>query len=222
MSKERDAYTKLFEHIDKNLFFQSGIDDIVFMDNETIEKQWTLLKNAVFQNQSVSIRGYGRDAKGTDLYFKLYEKMFGNTNVFKDSTNNAEPTKLLKNLTIYSKTKQTGKTLIMNYQISHLFGRTKNPLLFSCPWNIAYIPKYLDPFTGHETQGQYSEQFKQIIAPILTEKFNGYIEEYNIIIKTKIADKIDESLKFVKKSANLNIDDFRRFETDVRNELSEI
>lgn len=160
MRKERDAYTKLFEHIDKDLFFQSGIDDIVFMENETIEKQWTILKNAVFQNQSVAIRGYGRDAKGTDLYFKLYENMFGNTKIFKDSTNNAEPTKLLKNLTTYSKTRQAGKTLIMNYQISHLFGRTKNPLLFTCPWNVAYIPKYLDPFTGHETQGQYSEEFK--------------------------------------------------------------
>lgn len=222
MRKERDAYTKLFEHIDKDLFFQSGIDDIVFMDNETIEKQWTILKNAVFQNQSVAIRGYGRDAKGTDLYFKLYENMFGNTNIFKDSTNNAEPTKLLKNLTTYSKTKQAGKTLIMNYQISHLFGRTKNPLLFTCPWNVAYIPKYLDPFTGHETQGQYSVEFKQIILPILKEKFKDYIEEYNTIIKTKIANKIDESLQFVKTSTNFNIDEFRRFETDVKNELSEI
>lgn len=222
ISRERDAYTKLFKHIDKDLFFQSGIDDIVFMDNETIEKQWTILKNAVFQNQSIAIRGYGRDAKGTDLYFKLYENMFGNTNIFKDSTNNAEPTKLLKNFTTYSKTKQAGKTLIMNYQISHLFGRTKNPLLFTCPWNVAYIPKYLDPFTGHETQGQYSEDFKKIILPILKEKFKEYIEEYNTIIKKIIADKIDDSLKFVKSSTNLNFDEFKRFETDVKNELSEI
>ena len=37
MSKERDAYTKLFEHIDKNLFFQSGID-LVIINKEVKEK----------------------------------------------------------------------------------------------------------------------------------------------------------------------------------------
>jgi hypothetical protein len=148
--------------------------------------------------------------------------MFGNTNVKKDYTNNAEPTKLLKNLTQFSKTRKPEKILIVNYQISHLFGKTKNPLLFTCPWNIAYIPKYLDPFTGHETQGEYSKQFKQIILPILKEKFKIYINEYNDIIRNKITDKIEESLKFVKAEAKLNNDEFNRFETDVRNELTEI
>ena len=222
MIKEKDAYTKLFEHIDKDLFFQSGIDDIIYVDNQAIAKQWEQLKNAVFNNQTVFIRGYGRDAKRTDLYFKLYEKIFGNTSVKKDSANNTEPTKLLKNLTQFSKIKQAKKTFIANYQISHLFGKTKNPLLFTCPWNIAYIPKYLDPFTGHETQGQYSNQFKQIFLPILKEKFKNYIDEYNLIIRNNIADKIEESLKFVKTQTCLNVYEFRRFEIDVRNELSEI
>lgn len=222
MSKDRDAYTKLFEHIDKDLFFKSGIDDIVYIDNQAIAIQWNQLKNSVFENQVVFIRGYGRDAKGTDMFFKFYENMFGNSNVRKDSTNNAEPTKLLKNMTSYSKTPQADKMLIMNYQISHLFGRTKNPLLFTCPWNIAYIPKYLDPFTGHETQGKYSEQFKKIISPILKDKFKNYIEDYNSIIRNKISNRIDESLEFVKYELNLNMSELNQFEKDVRNELSEI
>jgi hypothetical protein len=222
MNKERDAYTKLFEHIDKDLFFQSAIEDIVYIDDEQIQNNWEQLKNAVFKNKTVFIRGYGRGGKGTDLYFKLYNKMFGNKNVKKDSTNNAEPTKLLKKITQFSKTKQEGKTLILNYQISHLFGKTKNPLLFTCPWNIAYIPKYIDPFTGHETQGQYSEEFKQIILPKLKEKFKIYIDEYNLIIRNEIINKIEESLNFVKAEAKLSNDKFKRFETDVRNELSEI
>lgn len=222
MNNKRDAYTKLFEHIDKDLFFKSGIEDIIFIDNEVIEKQWKKQQNAVFNNQTVYIRGYGRDAKGTDLFFKFYEKLLGNTKVKKDSSNNTEPTKLLKEMTPYSKTNLAGKKLILNYQISHLFGKTKNPILFTCPWNIAYIPKYLDPFTGHETQGQHSQEFKQIIVPFLKEKFKIYIEEYNSIIKNIISDKIDESLYFVKLSANLNADEFRRFEIDARNELSEI
>ncbi len=222
MSKEKEAYTKLFEHIDKESFFKSGIDDIVYIDNQTIATQWEQLKKAVFENQLVFIRGYGRDAKGTDLYFKLYENLFENKKLKKDSNNNYQPTKLLKNLTQFSKTKKKGKTLIINYQISHLFGRTKNPLLFTCPWNIAYIPKYLDPFTGHETQGQYSEQFKQIFLPIIKEKFRNYIDDYNLVIRDKITHRLEESLEFVQKITNLSNDEFKRFEKDVRKELSEI
>ncbi len=222
MSKEKEAYTKLFEHIDKESFFKSGIDDIVYIDNQTIATQWEELKKAVFENQRVFIRGYGRDAKGTDLYLKLYENLFENKKLEKDSNNNAQPTKLLKNLTPFSKTKKKGKILIINYQISHLFGRTKNPLLFTCPWNIAYIPKYLDPFTGHETQGQYSEQFKQIFLPIIKERFRNYIDDYNLVIRDKITNRIEESLEFVQKIANLSNDEFKRFEKDVRKELSEI
>lgn len=223
MSNDRDAYNKLFEHYDRQMFFERGIEDIIFIDDAEIKKHWHNLKKAVFENGTVYIRGYGRDAKGTKLYLKLYDKMFENYSVEKDPTNNAEPTKLLKNLTSYSKTNQSGKTLILNYQISHLFGKTKNPLLFTCPWNIAYIPKYLDPFTGHETQGPYSEQFKkEIFFPFLRERYKDYIEEYNSIIKTKVTPIIDESLQYVKSKMRLNIKDFNKFKTDVRSELGEI
>ncbi len=80
----------------------------------------------------------------------------------------------------------------------------------------------LNSFTGHETLGKYSEEFKQIIVPFLKEKFKNYISEYNSIIQNKIIDKIDESLKFVKSQTDINNYDFKRFETDIKRELSEI
>ena len=70
----------------------------------------------------------------------------------------------------------------MNYQVSHLFGRTKNPLLFTSPWNIAYIPKYLDPFTGHESQGIHSTEFKNIFNQLIAKKFEPYIQDYHNFI----------------------------------------
>lgn len=69
---------------------------------------------------------------------------------------------------------------------------------------------------------KYSEEFRQIIVPLLKEKFKNYISEYNSIIQNKITDKIDESLKFVKSKTDINNYDFKRFETDTRLELSEI
>jgi hypothetical protein len=56
----------------------------------------------------------------------------------------------------------------------------------------------------------------------LKEKFKNYISEYNSIIQNKITDKIDESLKFVKSKTDINNYDFKRFETDIKRELSEI
>ncbi len=222
MNQKRDAYDKLFELIDKDLFFQNGINDIVFVKNEKIKSHWEELQKSIFENKTVFIRGYGRDAKGTELYFKLYEKMFGNTNIKKDPSNNTEPTKVLKSLTQYSKIKHEEKTLIVNYQISHIFGKTKNPFLFTSPWNIAYIPKYLDPFTGHETQGEHSIFFKKLLLPIVKNQFKVYIEEYNFLIRSKIKCRIDESLDFVKASAKISSAEFDRFELDVRKELCEI
>jgi hypothetical protein len=221
----KDAYTELFKNIDKKSFFDFGIKDIIYIEDKVINDEWEKLKNDVFNNQTIYIRGYGRDGLGTDLYKKFYEKLFCNSKLVKDSSNNYYPTKLLENLTSFSKKNKKDSVLIKNYQISHLFGRTKNPLLFNCPWNVAYIPKYLDPFTGHETQGEFSIEFKELITPIIKSKFKIYIDDYNSIYRDCIADKIDESLDYVKKySKEINLSDkkFKRFENDVKNELREI
>lgn len=219
----RDAYDTLFKHIDKELFFRNSLEDIIYIENDKIDSQWLDLKYDIFNNQTIYIRGYGRDAQKTKYFLTLYKYLFENENVNKDSTNNAQPSKLIKCNTNYCKVikeNKNEKLAIRNYQISHLFGRTKNPLLFNCAWNIAYIPKYLDPFTGHETQGNYSSEFKNIILPILKEKFEVYIKDYNAILESKILDQIDRSLISVKKELRINKSEFTRFEKNVRAELS--
>lgn len=221
----RDAYDTLFKHINKELFFRESLEDIIYIGNDNIKLQWQNLKQNIFENQPIYIRGYGRDAQKTQYFITLYKHLFGNENVIKDSTNNAQPTKLIKLNTNYCKVTEDGKNgkeLIRNYQISHLFGRTKNPLLFNCAWNIAYIPKYLDPFTGHETQGNHSSEFKNIILPILEEKFDFYIKDYNKIVESRILNNIDQCLFKVKKELKIDETEFLRFETDARIELNVI
>lgn len=219
----RDAYDKLFEHIEKDLFFKNSIDDIIYIEMDKIHSNWNNLKRDVFENKTIYIRGYGRNAQKTEYFICLYEHLFENKKVLKDPTNNAQPTKLISCQTDYcKKTKdgKNGKELIRNYQISHLFGRTKNPLLFNCAWNIAYIPKYLDPFTGHETQGVYSAEFKKLLLPLLKEKFDHYIKDYNQIIEDKVLNKIDYSLQEVKKEFKMNNIEFKRFEQDAKKEMA--
>jgi hypothetical protein len=78
----------------------------------------------------------------------------------------------------------------------------------------------LDPFTGHETQGDHSVEFKKMILPILKEKFEFYINDYNQIIESKVLNKLDKSLMEVKKELRMNQPEFLIFEKNAKIELS--
>ena len=215
-----DAYDKFFKKVGNSKeFFEKSMDDIIFINEEYIAEQWNKQKTKLLNGEQLYIRGYGRDAKGTNKYKLLYSYLFHNENIEKDSTNNAIPTKLIAEYTEYSKIERDGKKIIMNYQISHLFGRTKNPLLFSALWNFAYVPKYLDPFTGHELNGKYGEEFKTVFNAFIRNKFAAYIEDYNSFVATYIEPKLEEALDNTKKKLRENKKEFHRFRNDSEKEL---
>ena len=118
------------------------------------------------------------------------------------------------------KKKNVEKDILTNYQISHLFGKTKNPLLFNCSWNIAYIPKYLDPFTGHETRGEHSHAFKAIFKNKVEERFMNYIVDYNDFIKKHVEPNLQEALDNTRRKLRISKKEFATFEKNAKNELS--
>ena len=137
----RDSYIRFFSegYISKEQFFEFGLKETIYAPYGKVELEWNRLKNRILNNESVFMRGFGRDANGTYLFQELYKRLNGNNNIKKDPTNNAEPTKIIRALTGYSKTVNSKYELIRNYQISHIFGRTKNIYAFTAPWNIVYI-----------------------------------------------------------------------------------
>lgn len=139
-----------------------------------------------YERSLLYIRRYGRAGHHSHLFQALYAKLFDHAQILLDPTNNTIPTRCMRQWTTYSKIKTKNKKLIMNYQISHLFERTKNPLLFACPWNLAYVPKYLDPFTGHEAVGPHSVRLISLLKPILETKFATYIQDFNHFIDVYI------------------------------------
>jgi hypothetical protein len=177
----RDSYQRLFEKdwFSKEQFFEFGLDETIYVPADRAAEQWELLKIRVFENKPVVIRGFGRDAAGTGLFQDLYKVVLGNQNVTKDATNNLAPSKLLAEWTGYSKTKSAMREPIRNYQISHVFGRTKNALAFTAPWNIVYTPKVLDPFTGHEAKGEYVDEYQSLFKSRAYTRFAGLIEDFN-------------------------------------------
>src|SRR5690606_10277137 len=139
---------------------------------------------------------------------------------------NQYPTQTLTQWTLYRKNKKYKDPkfiTIHNYQVSHIFGRTKNPILFTALWNIAYVPKYLDPFTGHETKGEISDKLRPIFQSKMKEKLNFFIDDYNKFIAEKIKPFMKEAFEQTQKSnPSISEEDFLNFKQDAENELSQI
>jgi len=169
-------------YISKDQFFDFGLKKTIYAPLEKAESEWEFLKSRIQNNGNVFIRGFGRDAGGTILYQELYKELLGNSNVKKDPTNNMEPTKLIRNLTGYSKVKSSKYESIRNYQVSHVFGRTKNIYAFTASWNIVYMPKMLDPFTGHEAKGEMIVEYTQLFQKQAYGIFGRFIDEFNEIV----------------------------------------
>lgn len=213
LKQRRDSYYMFMEafNISYKDLIQWGIDNIIFPPIKEVDDEWRDLKNRIEKNEKVFIRGYKRDAKGTNSYQEFYKFSFGNENVCKDPTNNDHPQRIIKKLTGLNR-----NTNIFNYQVSHIWGRTKNIYLFEAPWNICYVPKIIDPFTGHEAMGEIPRDFSKCLRATAQEKYRKYIDDYNELISKK---NIDCELE--KFRAMQIIDDVNFFE-DAKNELSPI
>lgn len=180
----RDSYEKFFQkgYISKDQLFEFGLQETIYAPIDKAKFSWLNLKEKIFNNHQVYIRGFGRNSNGTPLFQEFYKQVLNNEYVTVDPTNNAQPTKLIRDLTGYSKTKSSKYNPIQNYQVSHIFGRTKNVFAFTASWNIVYIPKLLDPFTGHEAKGKLVEEYQEFFKEKSYKRFQPFIEDYNNLI----------------------------------------
>jgi hypothetical protein len=221
----RDAYDKLFTKYPKDDFFRDALEEIIFIQAEKLQSNWESLKYKLLNNEELYIRGHGRDAGGTELFLTLYKHLFNHDKIKKDPTNNLKPTQVITTLTGLDKTihKDTAKReRIQNYQVSHLFGRTKNPLLFTAAWNIAYIPKYLDPFTGHETQGKYRREFQTLFNDKIFNLFQAYVNDYNDFVDAHVSNNIEMALLATQEDFSDKSIPFEKFKLSAVVELSRI
>lgn len=203
-------------NIKKDDLYQWGISSTIFPELGAVADAWENLKKRIFSNQTVYIRGYGRDAHGTQLYQDLYKSLFGNENVKKDPTNNTVPHKHIQQLTGLRRNVD-----VYNYQVSHIWGRTKNVFMFEAPWNICYTPKLIDPFTGHETKGDWPAEFQKLFTAAAHNMYKTFIDDYNqLLIDNDIHNKIALYLQTIKPSISER--EFVQFERDVYNEFAPI
>ena len=181
LKDSRDSYYDFMNYfgIKPKALFEWGMDAIIFPEMDVVELEWENLKNRILNDEEVYIRGYGRDARGTQLYIDFYNFLLGNAHIKKDPTNNNKPQAQIRNMTGLTRNKD-----IYNYQVSHIWGRTKNVFMFEAPWNICYTPKIIDPFTGHETKGDLPIEFQEFFMKYARKKYRKYIADYNKVISS--------------------------------------
>lgn len=220
-----DSYEKFFvkTNITKEEFFNFGIEETVFANALDAKSKWKEISERIRDKcqNPFYIRGYGRNSSNTDLYIEFYKEVF-EINVEKDGSGNGHPRKLIEKMTGFSKnpTKKSQHRKIKNYQVSHIFGKTKNIYMFTAPWNIAYVPKIIDPLTGHEAYGYMVEEYTHKFRQETYSRFRDLIDDYNKIISGKI-----QSTKFTEYFSDKSKypdDNLKRFIKSVEDELSEI
>jgi hypothetical protein len=221
-----DSYENFLSEfkISENRFLDFGIKSVIYIPADKAKENWDSLKNKISNDEEVFVRGFGRDAKGTPLLLEFYKHLLGNSHIKKDLNNNIQPTKMIKELSGYSKTENTKYELISNYQISHIYGRTKNVYAFTAPWNIAYIPKIYDPFTGHEANGDMVKEFTSRLKSQTYKKFKPLIEDFNNIVNQSVfKDKLKKSLDFLNNdNKNFTQKQLNKLKESIESEFSPI
>jgi len=210
----RDSYEDFLKNfnISKEKFYEYGLTSIIFADAEVARELWKIAKYKLLNNQKISIRSYGRQGGNSGLFLNLYKYIFDNDNICIDPTNNAAPKRIIQETTGY---KINGN--LFNYQCSHIWGNTKNPLLFEAVWNICLVPRLYDPLTGHECKRGWNEEFSKMLKIEAYNRFQDIIEDYNDFIDSnKIFKKIMEF------SSMINENNRQEFLTDALNEWSYI
>lgn len=221
----RDSYERFFSegYISKEQFFDFGIRETIYAPLEKAKEGWEELKHRIRNNGLVYMRGFGRNSNGSHLFQEFYSQVLGNENVKIDPTNNKEPTTVIRDMTGYSKVKSSKHESIRNYQVSHIFGRTKNIFLFTAPWNIVYLPKMIDPFTGHEAKGNLIDEYQAIFQQKSYAHFEPLIADYNqIILAPNFQTRIDIYLEKISSSNRYPQADIDKLIKSVREELTPI
>lgn len=219
----RDSYEIFFKNfeIDFQDIIKFGIEeDTIYPEKEKIIDCWEKPIFEIENNWVVYIRGYWRDAKWTHLYQELFELLLNNKNIKKDPTNNSYPRRTLEHLTGYFKNWK--KANIRNYQVSHVFGKTKNPFLFTAPWNVVWKPKILGPFTWHESRWENTKLYRVAFEKKAIEIYSDFIQDYNSLAKKYFSeDKLNKAFAILEEKYPKDVL-LERFKQDARNELSKI
>jgi len=175
--KNMDSYKVILDKIGVSFdaLIECGLEACIFLNSETVTAEWEILKKEI-SNGKIIVRGCGKHKDSQAIVNDFYRYSFGaQCQILPDPTNNKYPSKYWN---LFEK--QVGDNL-SNYQVSHVWGKTKNPYSFMGLWNIVLVPKLVDPFTGHESSGDMTVKFQTGFIRQAKIKYEKIVNEYNAI-----------------------------------------
>jgi len=213
-----DAYEALIpEYISQEEFFRFGLEQTIYIPDDKVHEGWKRLKEDIKANKPLFMRGV-KDAVGNQLFFEFYTRVLKNEQVKKDPSNTQTPTKIMESLSGYKKSKD-----LRNYQLTSIFGRSKNILCFNAPWNITYTPNILDPLLGVDARGKLADEYKSVFQEHCYKKFKPYIDEFNeMMTNTHFLRETDEYLHNLYDNSMNKKEAVELFEVSLREEISPI
>ena len=177
-----DSYKVFLEkfQITEDDLIQFGLDNIISIDINKAREEWNRQKENILNGGTVFVRTYGNrnDTRTRAILIDFYKDIYPHLEVITDSTGNRHPTELLERLTGKKKNQD-----ILNFQVSHVFAQTKNLYAFTAPWNIVYMPKVMDPLTGHESHGNLRNIFQFELRKKIYNQFEDLILEFNELME---------------------------------------
>jgi hypothetical protein len=188
----KDGYMDILKqlNVEEEAFIETGLKNIIdsSIKRDKAKKEWMWLVNRVETGEDkVYVRNYGRGSNSKE-WVKFLKTIFPNSDLHVDQTNNDHPKRLISLLTDFStkeykSERNSHKELLLNYRVSHVFGKTKNPLAFTAPWNIVYLPTMFDPLTGHESSGDLSAKFSKHLKKRIYCIFKDEINHFNKLME---------------------------------------
>lgn len=219
----QDSYEEVLKGLNVTVcdLIREGLNQIIWPQTNKGLKYWDILKrfkDAQNGGTPLYIRGYGRNNSKTYLFIDFFDRYY-KLNVQPDPVSNTIPKQVIEACTGFIINKH-----IQNYQISHIFEeRTHNPLLFTTPWMICYVPKILDPFTGHECMGYdwVRARFVYYVASYWINEINQYNKYHNHLLPN-LKKNIKDYVKYLKSNSSLTPKEITKFKEDLIYALSPI
>ena len=143
---------------------------------EAAKEDFKTLRSTLFKSKDdVYIRLNINREEIINLYKKIFQSIKCRRDIKKDGSGNQMAIAKLKDCLKY-------ESIPHSYQCAHIFGRTKNPLLFTALFNLCFIPDMFASWTDdkkYKDDNEYRLEFRKQFYKKVLENYGRVIRSYN-------------------------------------------
>ena len=194
---KRNGYNEILNDlkIEKETFFNIGFKNIIGLNDELYQKKVKEKAKLFFSEKGEKIYYRENNGKLKEHYDIIRKEIFYEYECI-ESDDSKPIVKIVIDCLKKENNKSTKKINYINikkeylqdYDLTHLWDATQNPLLYSLPWNYYYMPKMIAPITDRNVRYDKDRVFLKRIMKTVIKKYKDEINLYNEFMKNKEAE----------------------------------